>query len=154
MRANTAIRLVFWVAVTVLGPPGSHAASAPAERASITFPNGAVYRVEIPRDKRERERGLMFRRKLPARTGMLFVFPASDRHPIWMKNCKIALDLIWLDDARRIVAILPEAPPCPGDPCPIYQPDRPSRYVLEIAAGAAKREGLVVGSLIQFDPPT
>lgn len=153
MRANTALRLAFFLVVTLLGPPWFHAASAPAERGTITLPNGAVYRVEVPRDKRERERGLMFRRKLPARTGMLFVFPASDRHPIWMKNCKIALDLIWLDDARRIIAILPEAPPCPGDPCPIYQPDRPSRYVLEIAAGAAGREGLTVGSFLRFDLP-
>ena len=54
----------------------------------MTLPNGAVYSVEVPQTKEGRERGLMFRPRLEPKTGMLFVFPALDRHLIWMKNCR------------------------------------------------------------------
>lgn len=137
--------------VTLLGGVTPTNGAAATERAAVTLPNGAVYTVEVPRNQVDRERGLMFRRRLPDRTGMLFVFPSRDRHAIWMKNCLIPLDLIWLDDARRVVAVLPDTPPCPKDPCPIYQPDAAGRYVLELAGGAAKREGVKVGSVLRFD---
>jgi uncharacterized membrane protein (UPF0127 family) len=116
------------------------------------LPNGAVYAVEIPRTEDARQRGLMFRADLPHRTGMLFVFETTGRYGFWMKNCLISLDLVWINEAKRVVAILPETPPCKSDPCPIYQFDVPTRYVLEIPSGAAKREGLVVGSVLRFSP--
>jgi hypothetical protein len=116
----------------------------------VTLPSGAVYAVEVPQTKEARERGLMFRPRLAPRTGMLFVFPAVDRHAIWMKNCLIALDLVWLDDDKRVVAIEAGAPPCAKDPCPIYEPPIPSRYVLELPTGAARLERLVVGSVVRF----
>ena len=116
----------------------------------VTLPNGAVYSVEVPQTKEGRERGLMFRPRLEPKTGMLFVFSTLDRHLIWMKNCLIALDLVWIDDAKRVVAIKEGAPPCAEDPCPIYSSSVPSQYVLEIPAGAAKREGLTSGSLLKF----
>jgi uncharacterized membrane protein (UPF0127 family) len=92
----------------------------------------------------------MFRASLPPRAGMLFVFDATGRYSFWMKNCLIPLDLIWLDETKRVVAILPDAPPCKADPCPIYQFDVPARYVLEIAGGAARREGLALGHVLKF----
>lgn len=121
-----------------------------SDRGTVTFPNGVVYSVEIPRTPEARERGLMFRATLPPRTGMLFVFDASGRYAFWMKNCLIPLDLIWLDESKRVVAILPDTPPCKADPCPIYQFDVPARYVLEIAGGAAHREGLTLGHALKF----
>lgn len=124
--------------------------AAPPAPTRVTLPSGAVYAVEVPQTQAARERGLMFRPRLAPRTGMLFIFPAVARHAIWMKNCLIALDLVWLDDAKRVVAIEAEAPPCAKDPCPIYEPPIPSRYVLELPAGAARLEGLAVGSVVRF----
>ncbi len=137
------------VAVLLAAGPAS-GGKAPKGPSRVTLPNGAVYAVEVPQTREGQERGLMFRARLEPRTGMLFVFPTLDRHPIWMKNCLIPLDLVWLDDAKRVVAIREEAPPCAADPCPIYRSPAPSRYVLEISAGAAKREGLTLGSLVKF----
>ena len=116
----------------------------------MTLPSGAVYAVEVPQTKEARERGLMFRPRLAPRTGMLFIFPTVARHAIWLKNCLIALDLVWMDDAKRVVAIEAEAPPCAKEPCPIYEPPIPSRYVLELPAGAAQAEGLAVGGVLRF----
>jgi uncharacterized membrane protein (UPF0127 family) len=120
------------------------------DRGTVTMPNGTVYSVEIPRTPEARERGLMFRERLAPRTGMLFVFDTTARHAFWMKNCLIPLDLIWLDETKRVVAVLPDTPPCKSDPCPIYQVAVPARYVLEIAGGAAQREGVAAGSVLRF----
>jgi uncharacterized membrane protein (UPF0127 family) len=92
----------------------------------------------------------MFRPRLEPKTGMLFVFSTLDRHSIWMKNCLIALDLVWIDDSKRVVAIKEGAPPCAAEPCPIYSSPVPSRYVLEIPAGAARAENLSVGGVLRF----
>jgi uncharacterized membrane protein (UPF0127 family) len=139
-----------WWLLTVAPIPGAERQA--IDRGTVTLPNGAVYMVEIPRTEETRTRGLMFRANLPRRTGMLFVFEATGRYGFWMKNCLIALDLVWIDEAKRVVAILPETPPCKADPCPIYQFDVPTRYVLEMPSGAAKREGLVIGNVLRFDP--
>ncbi len=124
--------------------------AAPPAPTRVTLPSGAVYAVEVPQTQVARERGLMFRPRLAPRTGMLFIFPTVDRHAIWMKNCLIALDLVWMDDAKRVVAIETGAPPCAKDPCQIYNPAIPSRYVLELPAGAARLERLAVGSVVRF----
>ena len=132
--------------------PGAHAEVQGIDRGMVTLPNGATYTVEIPRTEETRQRGLMYRDNLPNRTGMLFVFETTGRYAFWMKNCRIALDLVWIDEAKRVVAILPKTPPCKADPCPIYQFDVPTRYVLEMPSGAAKQEGLVIGSTLRFTP--
>jgi uncharacterized protein len=93
---------------------------------------------------------LMFRESLPERTGMLFLFPEATPHHFWMKNTMIPLDMIWMDEAGKVVFISADTPPCQADPCPNYGPDGPVRNVLEIAGGKAKQEGVRVGSSLKF----
>ena len=69
----------------------------------IVFPDGYAVTVEVAADDATRQQGLMYRDRLPADGGMIFFFPQSGDYPFWMKNTLIALDMIWIDDARRIV---------------------------------------------------
>ena len=115
------------------------------------LPNGAAFTLEVAADDESRARGYMFREHVGPREGMLFVFESSGRHGFWMKNCRVALDLVWLDASRRVVQIAENAPPCPADgPCPVVEPMRPARYVLEFAGGTARREGLRVGDTVSL----
>lgn len=68
---------------------------------------------------------------------MLFIFDDMvSKRGFWMKNTLIPLDIIWLDDQRKIVHIEQDVPPCVQDPCPSYGPDDVmSKYVVEINAG-------------------
>jgi uncharacterized membrane protein (UPF0127 family) len=59
-----------------------------------------------------------------------------------MKNMKFAIDILWLDENKKIVHVSSNVPPCVTDPCPVYNPGMPARYVLEIPAGDAKRYAL------------
>jgi uncharacterized membrane protein (UPF0127 family) len=75
---------------------------------------------------------------------------------MWMKNCRVALDLVWLDAAHRVVHVAERQPPCPEQgPCPVVEPMRAALFVLEFAAGTTRREGLKVGDTVAFlsDPP-
>ena len=113
------------------------------------FPSGAEFALEIAADDATRVRGYMFREKIGPREGMLFVFDETEFFPIWMKNCKVSLDIIWLDDNYRVVEIKHDFQPCPEKgPCPSAFPMRKARYVLEVAGGVAHKESLKFGDQI------
>lgn len=121
--------------------------------ARLAFPSGSVVEAEIAFTPAERATGLMFRETLPMGEGMLFIFEEEDFHSFWMLNMKFSIDIIWLSSEKRIVHIEHNAPPCPAEPCPSYQPMQKALYVIEVPAGFAKKEDLRMGMkiLIQIE---
>jgi uncharacterized membrane protein (UPF0127 family) len=101
----------------------------------------------------DRAMGLMFRPSLAPDRGMLFIFDSLDFHGIWMKNCKFPIDIVWLDDQKKIVYVHEGAPPCTREPCGVYSPLRRAAYVLEIGSGQARHEKAVVGAVVTFTLP-
>src|SRR5688572_12246217 len=79
--------------------------------------------VEMATDDATRAQGLMYREHLPAGRGMLFVFPGNDVYSFWMKNTLIPLDMIWIDEGRKVVHVKRDVQPCRADPCPSYSPE-------------------------------
>ena len=71
----------------------------------LTLPSGKVLQVEVMVKDEDRAMGLMFRPSLAPDRGMLFVFDALDFHGIWMKNCKFPIDIVWLDDQKKVVYV-------------------------------------------------
>jgi hypothetical protein len=103
--------------------------------------------VELAVTPAERERGLMFRGSLPTGHGMLFVFPASTDHQFWMRNTPLALDIVFIDEERRIVGIRTDTIPYSERRLGI---GRPSRYVLEVPAGFCASAGIAVGDRVDL----
>jgi len=130
----------------------SLAGAAPAT-IPLTLPSGKALKVEVMVKDQDRAMGLMFRPSLPLDRGMLFIFAESEFHGIWMKNCKFPIDILWLDDQRRVVHLEEAVPPCEAEPCPVYQPLRRASYVVELNAGQARRERAVVGASLDFAVP-
>ena len=119
----------------------------------VFLPGGKAVTVELAVTDAERARGLMFREKLLPDQGMLFVFGEDGFHSFWMKNTLIALDLVWLDAARRVIHIEADVPPCREEPCPTYGPKIPARYVLELRSGSAAALGVKLYDQLQFVLP-
>jgi uncharacterized membrane protein (UPF0127 family) len=72
-----------------------------------------------------------------------------------MKNTLIPLDLFWLDEAGTIVSIQHAIPPCGNtseqdDDCPTFPPraGTSALYVIETAAGFARKHGVKVGQRV------
>jgi len=119
----------------------------------LTLPSGKVLQAEVMVSDADRAMGLMFRPSLPLDRGMIFVFESSDHHAIWMKNCRFPIDILWLDEERRIVHVEESVPPCKADPCPSYAPMRRATFVVELNARQARREKAVVGARVGFVLP-
>ena len=136
---------------TVLALPAAALAGTAIDRgtATITTRSGAkvVVQVEIARTSAERQRGLMNRRTLPAKAGMVFVYPQAVSNGFWMKNTLIPLDIAFYDGRGRILRIL-TMQPCRRDPCKVYDPGVSYRAALEVNAGSFRRWGVKAGDRI------
>ena len=132
-------------------PPTTYTAAEPYDGPSVTLPDGFGVRIEVAADDPTREQGLMFRDRVPEGTGMLFLFTKSDEYPFWMKNTLVPLDMIWIDDQRRVVHVAENVPPCKADPCPSYPPHAAAKYVLELAGGQAAKHHVANGTTLKID---
>ena len=104
-------------------------------------------RVELALTEPERERGLMYRNHLDPDAGMLFLFPSSGPLAFWMKNTLIPLDMIFIDQEKRIVGIVENAAPETETPRRVTGS---SQYVLEIGGGLSQRWGIAAGGAVEF----
>ena len=113
---------------------------------------GKRYAVEVADNPDSRERGLMFRKDMPAENGMLFIFDDEDIRTFWMKNTYIALDILYFDSDKRLVSAQLGVPPC-GDQqrCPLYPSAGPARYVLELNAGESNGLALKPGDALKIE---
>ena len=119
----------------------------------MTLPDGQQIRAEVMIKNDEMARGMMYRDSLPKGRGMLFIHPKPAPYRYWMHDVKIPLDIIFMDETRKIVEISPDTPPCttaqPND-CPVYGGHHNEQFVLELAAGEARRLGLQAGQTLTF----
>lgn len=99
----------------------------------ISF-DSASFSLELAITPEQKQQGLMFRESLPKDAGMLFVFNDTEPRGFWMKNTKIPLDMIYLDENLTVVEIKKNIRPCLEDPCAVYK-SKPAKYVLEVNAG-------------------
>jgi hypothetical protein len=127
-------------------PPGSPLpiAAAPV----VLLPDGSHLTVRIADQPQEQARGLMFVENLPDDEGMLFLFGSESARSFWMKNCKMTIDMIWLDGTFRIVDITHSAQPCQADPCPEFSPKVTATNVLEVRGGLSRDRGLKEGDTL------
>lgn len=114
---------------------------------------GHRYDVEVALTDAQRTRGLMFRDRMDASHGMIFIHPAERPLNYWMKNTHIPLDIFYFDAERRLVSVARNTPACDlGDMCPPYRSEGPAKYVLELNAGIADRLHAKKGDRLQFGP--
>ena len=117
---------------------------------TAVFPDGFSATIELAITPDELAQGLMFRPSLPDDRGMLLIFSEERLPNIWMMNTLVALDLVYLDRTGRVVDVITDAQPCPGEPCPRFTPKLPAQAVLEIPAGAAGAHAITEGTVIEF----
>lgn len=106
-------------------------------------------KVNVADTEKARTKGLMFREKLGEKEGMLFIFPEEDIYSFWMKNTKIALDMLWIDKNKRIADIKTHVQPC-LERCPDLVPRRKAQYVLEVNSGFVHRNKIKIGDKVRF----
>ncbi len=117
------------------------------------FENSSAYQtnkfnLEIVKKPKDLQKGLMFVKKLDPNKGMIFVFPTTKIQTMWMKNTYVSLDMLFLDEAFKIVGILENVPTLNTKTRKV---DKDSKYVIEIASGGVAREKIEVGMKLKGD---
>jgi uncharacterized protein len=120
------------------------------ENAPLLTINNLQVDIEIADTPAKRERGLMHRTFLKESAGMLFVFDKPGLYSFWMKNTLIPLDIIWINEDKKIVHIAYNFQPCFVSKCPTVKSSTEALYVLEVNGGWVKRNNVKVGDLVQF----
>ncbi len=108
--------------------------------------NGKSVQVEVASTQKERTLGLMFREKLDKDHGMLFIYPQEQYLSFWMKNTKIPLSIAFINSDGEITQIESMNPYSLID----HVSKDKGRYALEMEEGWFKKNGIKVGSKVDF----
>lgn len=106
-----------------------------------------TFDIEVAESEYETQTGLMYRESMKENQGMLFIFSDVRYHSFYMKNTKIALDIIYIDENSKIVSFQKNTKPFDETALPS---EAPVKYVLEINAGLSEKLNLVKGDSIAF----
>lgn len=159
VRGSMVGTLLCIVALALPGCGERHEPAAAADEHFLDFDSATVrlvtnrdtvpVAVELATTPDQQRLGLMERRQLSERAGMLFVYDSVQPPDagFWMFRTRIPLDIAYLDGAgvvRAIRAMVPCTATIP-EGCPTYAPATPYRYALEVNAGALQRWGVQAG---------
>ncbi len=80
------------------GDPTGPQPKLPTEQLTIISDDGKshVFNVELPVTPIQQQTGEMFRTSIPADAGMLFVWPQPQQSDMWMKNCPVPEDMLFI----------------------------------------------------------
>lgn len=103
--------------------------------------------IEVMTTAQERARGLMFRRSLPEKSGMLFVYDRPEPAAMWMQNTFIPLDMVFIAPGGTVHRIVKNTEPFSTE---TISSDGAIIAVLELNAGAADRIKLKRGDKVIY----
>jgi hypothetical protein len=109
---------------------------------------GQALTLEMARTEAQRERGLMGRKGIGLREGMIFVFDKDDHLSFWMKNTPIALSIAFLSAEGKVLQIEDMEPFSEKT----VRSRLSARYALELRKGAFAEMRIAEGTIIAFPP--
>ena len=139
------MRGLIWAAILLAGRASAEAAC-PVGTEALVVAGDQVFMVEVATEAQARQLGLSGRERLAPVAGMWFVMPVPGWHGFWMKDMRFAIDLVWVSDAGRVLAV-ETLEPCGLSACPVHYPPAPVAYVLEVNRGAFRAQ---IGSPLEW----
>lgn len=107
----------------------------------------AVVKAEIADTFESRQKGFMFRKRIPDGTGMLFVFEGDEILNFWMKNTPTALSIAYISSDGKIKDIFDMTP---FSLRPVVSTGY-VRYALEVPKGWFYKNGIKAGDTLNMD---
>ena len=115
------------------------------ERIKIVI-GGQTFTVEVARTEEQKRLGLMNRKTLGSREGMIFVYETDQHLAFWMKNTTIPLTMAFLSKDGRIMQVEQLKPLSLKS----VVSERAVRYGLELPDGVLDELGVGVGDRVQL----
>ena len=145
------ICLIFFpIIISISGPScyGGERQVAFGQSELFVLSAGHRYRfdVDVAATAPQHARGVMFRKSMAARKGMLFLFKESRMITMWMKNTFMPLDMIFINSKGVIVHIAISTVPHSLDHISSMFP---VNSVLEVNAGVTGRLNIKIGDKVE-----
>jgi uncharacterized membrane protein (UPF0127 family) len=150
-RPRTAGFLIGGLMLILVALVASYALSNFQPKTEVRLGSG-VFKARLAITPDERIQGLSGVKKLAANEGLLMVYAKPEKTGIWMKDMDIAIDIIWLDSAKKVVHIVMNASPDIGT-SKTFLPTSPAMYVFEVPAGTVKKSAIKLGDVASFAVP-
>ncbi len=116
--------------------------------ATVLRLGNGVFDANIASTQVSREKGLSGLTSLGPQRALIFAFPSDSAWPIWMKDMKVSIDIVWLDKDKKVVYSVKNV--SPGD-MTIFKPSSFARYVIELPAGTIDGQRIQTGDIGEFD---
>lgn len=129
--------------------------ASPACRALDVTGARAPLHLAVAANEPDREHGLMDVAVVPRTEGMLFAFTGGDqRRYFWMKNTIASLDMVFVRADGVVTSVAADVPASTFRTTDdeVARRDGVGRYVIELAAGEAKRLGVTPGVRLTIPP--
>src|SRR2546429_4149212 len=88
----------------------------------VSSPSGTQMTVEVADNPLLLYAGLAFGDSLPPNWGMLFIYDRAVFHRRNTRQYRFPVDIIWLDEGKRVLLITEDVSPCLTAKCPAYGP--------------------------------
>ena len=111
-------------------------------------PKSGSLKLELVTTTKEQTQGLSGRPCLPNDQGMLLDFGWQGFYPIWMKNMKFPIDIIWLNSSHTVTDL--ELGVSPATYPQKFVNSKPAQYVLELGVGQAANLNISQGTTLKF----
>jgi uncharacterized membrane protein (UPF0127 family) len=123
----------------------------PTIKLTITSHDGVahVFTVEQAVTPQQQTVGEMFRTTIPADGGMLFDWGAPRESQLWMRNCPIPEDMVFIDPDGTIHHIAENTVP---QSLAIVDSQGPVQATLELQGGITEKLGIQVGDKVSGGP--
>ena len=120
----------------------------PTRMVTVVEKSGArhAFTVEMATTPREQEVGEMFRTSIPADHGMFFDWGTPREVPMWMKNCPVPEDMVFIGQDGMITHIAENTVP---ESLANISSGGAVRATLELQGGVTARLGISVGDRIE-----
>ncbi len=148
-RPMTTVILICGLVALLVYSVGAYAAT--HFQPTVEFRVGSgIYHLAVADDNAERTQGLSGVSQLALDGGLLMKFESDDQWGIWMKDMKVPLDILWLNNDKKVVYVVKNAGPELSTDT-IFKPKEKARYVVELPAGSVEKAGIKTGIVAEFD---
>jgi len=95
--------------------------------------------------------GMNSKESIKENEGMLYVLPPLSPASFTTKGMQFPIDIIWIDENKKVIVMARNLEPCLEEACPLYVPPNGyAPYVLEVNAGFSKANDIKVGDHVKF----
>ena len=104
--------------------------------------------LETVSNEESRRTGLSKYDSLPDNRGMLFIFDQPSQACMWMKDMKLNIDMIWVNEDKNVIKI--EKNVSPETFPKTFCSQEPAKYVIELNSGVVDKAGVEVGAQLNL----